>query len=75
MRISDLKAFADKTVLLRMTDGEIAKVRVRFADEEYDDIIVDVLESTRSQPYDSASAFTLAAAEIVSAEVSPLTTL
>ena len=52
MRISDLKEYLDKTVILRMTDGEVAKVRVRFADEEYDDIIVDVLESTRSQPYD-----------------------
>ena len=54
-----------------MIDGEVAKVRLRFADEEYDDIIVDVLESTRSQPYDSASAYTFAAAEIVLADVSP----
>jgi hypothetical protein len=71
MRISDLKEYLDKTVILRMTDGEVAKVRVRFADEEYDDIIVDVLESTRSQPYSSASAYTFAAAEIISADVSP----
>lgn len=53
-----------------MTDGEIAKVRVRLANEEYDDIIVDVLESSRSQPYDPASAYTFAAADIVSAEQS-----
>jgi hypothetical protein len=71
MKISDLKAFIDKTVTLRMTDCEVAKVFVCFADEEYDDIIVDVLESTRSHPYDSASAYTFAAAEIVSADVSP----
>ena len=71
MKISELKKFVDKTVTLRMTDGEVAKVRLCFADEEYNDIIVDVLESTRSQPYDSANAYTFAAAEVVSAEVSP----
>ncbi len=71
MKISDLKPLVDKTVTLRMADGEVAKVRLHSADEEYDDIIVDVLESTRSQPYDSANAYTFAAAEIVSADVCP----
>ncbi|HEX3585141.1 MAG TPA: hypothetical protein VH024_04060 [Candidatus Angelobacter sp.] len=52
-----------------MTDGEFTNVFVRFADEEYDDIIVDVLESTRSQPYNLCSAYTFAAADIVSAEI------
>lgn len=70
MKISDLKPLVDKTVTLRMTDGEVAKVRVSWFSEEYDDIIVDVLESTRSQPYDSACAYTFAAADIISAEVS-----
>jgi hypothetical protein len=69
MKISDLKPFVDKTVTLRMPDGEVAKVFVRFADEEYDDIIVDVLQSTRSQPYNPASAYTFAAADIVSIEL------
>ena len=71
MKIADLKPLVDKTVTLRMTDGEVAKVRVFWFSEEYDDIIVDVLESTRSQPYDPASAYTFAAADIISAEVSP----
>jgi hypothetical protein len=71
MKFADLKPYVDKTITLRMTDGEIAKVRVGSISEEYDDIIVDVLESTRSQPYDSASAYTFAAADIVSAEQSP----
>ncbi|HEY4679490.1 MAG TPA: hypothetical protein VIJ01_20175 [Candidatus Angelobacter sp.] len=68
MKLSDLKQFVDKTVTLRMVDGEVAKVFVCFADEEYDDIIVNVLESTRSQPYDPACAYTIAAADIVSAQ-------
>jgi hypothetical protein len=70
MKIAELKPYVDKTVTLRMTDGEVAKVFFSFADEEYDDIIVDVLESTRSQPYNPASAYAFAAADIISAEAS-----
>jgi hypothetical protein len=70
MKIVDLKGFVDKTVTLRLTEDEVAKVRVLWISEEYDDIIVDVLESTRSQPYDPSSAYTFAAADIISAEVS-----
>ena len=33
MTLSDLKQFLDKTVTLRMTDGEIPKVRVLVVDE------------------------------------------
>jgi hypothetical protein len=68
MRISDLNQFVGQTITLRMTDGELAKVRVHSISEEYDDIIVDVLESTRSQPYDPACVYTFAAADIVFAE-------
>jgi small nuclear ribonucleoprotein (snRNP)-like protein len=46
MTLSELKQFLDKTVTLRMTNGETAKVRVRVVDEEYDDLIVDVLETS-----------------------------
>ena len=48
MKISELNQFVDKTVTLCLTDGEVAKVRVLWISEEYDDIIVDVLESTLS---------------------------
>lgn len=68
MKIADLKPYVDKTVTLRMTDGEVAKVRVDWFSEEYDDIVVDVLESTRSQPYDPSCAYTFAAADILSVE-------
>lgn len=71
MTISELKPYVDKTLTLRMTDGEVAKVRVIWLSEEYEDIIADVLESTRSQPYDPSSAYTFAAADILSAEVEP----
>jgi len=51
MRINDLKQFVDKTVTLRMTDGETAKVKVDFVDEEYEDIIAAVLETSRPEHY------------------------
>ena len=71
MVLNDLKQFLDKTVILRMTDGEVAKVKVDFIDEEYDDIIVDVLETSCPDRYrDTSAAYTFAAADIVSAEIS-----
>jgi hypothetical protein len=68
MKISELAEFVDKTVTLRVTDGEVAKVRVDFISEEDEDIIVDVLESTRLAPYDPSCAYLFEAADIVSAE-------
>lgn len=71
MRINDLKQFVDKTVTLRMADGETAKVKVDFVDEEYEDIIAAVLESSRPEHYRAPCAVhTFAARDIVSAELS-----
>ena len=71
MRINNLKQFVDKTVTLRMTDGETAKVKVDFVDEEYDDIIAAVLETLRPEHYRAPCAlYTFAASDIVSAELS-----
>jgi small nuclear ribonucleoprotein (snRNP)-like protein len=70
MMLSELKQFLDKTVSLRMTNGEIAKVKVRFVDDEYDDLIVDVLETSAPERYRDglAAAYTFAASDIESAE-------
>jgi small nuclear ribonucleoprotein (snRNP)-like protein len=70
MTLSELKQFLDKTVTLRMTNGETAKVRVRVVDEEYDDLIVDVLETSTPERYrDRLAAYTFAASDIESAEL------
>jgi hypothetical protein len=70
MTLNDLKQFLNKTVRLRMIDGEVAKVRVRLVDEEYDDLIVDVLETTSPERYrDHLAAYTFAASDIASAEL------
>ena len=69
MLISDLKPFLDKTITVRMTNGEVAGVRVDFVDEEDEDIIVDVLETTRPDQYrNSSAAYSFAAADIVAVE-------
>lgn len=70
MRINDLKQFVDKTVTLRMTDGEAVKVKVDFVDEEYEDIIGAVVETSRPEHYRAPCAvYTFAARDIVSAEL------
>jgi hypothetical protein len=68
MNIEDLKPLKDKIVTFRMTDGEVAKVRVHSISDEYEDLIVDILETTKPEHYrDLSNAFTFAAADIVSA--------
>jgi hypothetical protein len=71
MRINDLKQFIDRTVTLRMTDGETAKVKVNFVDEECDDIIAAVVEVSRPEHYRTPCAvYAFAAGDIITAELS-----
>jgi len=71
MRIGDLKQFVDKTVTVHMNDGEIAKVKITFVDEESEDIIGAVEETSRPERYRAACAVhTFAAANIASVELS-----
>ena len=70
LRIDDLVAFVDKEAILRMSDGEVATVRVNSVDREYDDIIVDVVETSRPERYlNRTAAYTFAAKDIVSVEI------
>ena len=70
LELMDLRQFLDKTVVLHMTDGENAKVRVDFLDQEYEDIIVKVLETSHPEHYrDNSAAYTVAAADIASAKL------
>lgn len=70
MKIDDLASFVDKEANLRMSDGEVATVRVNFVDHEYDDIIVDVIQTSRPERYQNrTAAYTIAARDIVSAEI------
>jgi hypothetical protein len=71
MRIDDLKQFVDRTITLRMKDGEIAKVKVSFVDEEDEDVIAAVLESSCPEHHHAPCALhTFASRDVVSTELS-----
>ena len=70
MRIGDLKPFVDRTVTIRMNDGETAKVKISLVDEEYEDVIAAVVESSCPDQYRAACAVhTFVAADIASVEL------
>ena len=69
MTIDQLKEFQDCTTVLHLTDGETLTARISFVDLEYDDIIVDILETSRPERYaERKSAYAVKARDIVSAE-------
>jgi hypothetical protein len=71
MRINELKQFVETTVTLLMKDGEIAKVKVNFVDEEEEKIIGAVVETSHPERHRAPCAvYTFAAEEIISAEMS-----
>ena len=71
MRINDLHQFLDRTVTLRLRGGEITKVKVSFVDEEGEDIIAAVVETSRPEHYRHPCAmYSFAAEDILSAEPS-----
>ena len=71
MTIHDLTRFLGRTVTLRMTNREIVKIKVEFIDEDDENIVAAVIESSHPERYRSACAMrTFAAGDIVSAEVS-----
>ena len=67
--ISELRPYEDKTVRLRLLDGEVSTVKVNFIDPEYEDLIVDVIDTNRPNTYkDLNSAYTIAISEIAAVE-------
>lgn len=51
MKISELQECQDCRVVLRLHDGEMLIARVDFVDLEYDDVVVDVLETSNPRQY------------------------
>ncbi len=66
MTIEELRPYQDETVILHLRDGEIATVKIVFVDAEYEEIIVDVVQSNREYKGPKGSAYTIAASEVVS---------
>ena len=69
MKINELKHFVDRIVTLRMRDGEIAKVKVNFVDDENEEVTVLVVETSCPEHRRAPCALhTFFAEDIVSAE-------
>jgi hypothetical protein len=65
MKISGLKPFQDCEVAVHITDGEVLRAKVTFVDLEYEDIIVNVLETHQPEHYkDPYAAYTVAASDV-----------
>ena len=67
MTISELRAFQDREVTLQLKDGELLRAKVAFVDLEYEDIIVNVIETNQPEHYkDPNAAYTVAASDVIS---------
>ncbi len=51
MKITELKPYENKTVILHLLDGEIATAKIAFVDAEYEDIIVEIIQTNRPESY------------------------
>jgi len=70
--IEQLREFQDHTVFLRLLDGETVKAKVDLVDLEYEDVIVDVLETNQPEHYkDPNACYTVKASDIASVEKVP----
>jgi len=77
MTFAEMKPWEDQTVVLTFADGEVAKVKVLLANDEYADTIVDLISTNRPDKWgataiDSDCAYTIALLDIAAVrEVSP----
>ena len=69
MNVSELKPFEGSEVVLHLKDGEVLRVKIHFVDSEYQDIVVDVLETNQPEHYkDPHAAYTIAASDVIHAK-------
>ena len=70
MRIGEFIRFLDRTVTLRMTNGEVAKVKTTFVDEDDGEIFAAVEETSAPDNLTQACAVrTFDVVDIASAEL------
>jgi hypothetical protein len=70
--ITELREFQDATVVLQLNDGEVLRAKIAFADIEYEDIILDILETNKPEHYkDPNSAYTVKASDVASVQRIP----
>jgi hypothetical protein len=73
MTIDQLREYQDRVVILRRTDSEVLKARADFVDLEYEDLVVDILETDRPVQYRGPknTVYTVRAADIASIVIIP----
>jgi hypothetical protein len=72
MTFLEVRPYQDKIVILDLSDGEITKAKILFADAEYGDIVVDIITTNRPERYrrDTKSAFAIRVTDLISIEES-----
>jgi hypothetical protein len=69
MTAAELMELQDATVVLHLKDGEVLRAKIAYVNLEYDDVIVDVLETNRPEHYkDSNASYTVRASDVASAQ-------
>ena len=69
MTIAEVRPYQDKTVILKLSDGEITTAKIAFVDVEDEGIVVDIISTNRPDNYrHSDAAYAIAAADLVSIE-------
>ena len=64
---SDFKRFDGKELVLQLKGGEELRAKITFVDDEYDDLIVDVIATNQPEHYQTPNAaYTVNIADILS---------
>jgi hypothetical protein len=71
MTIAEIRPYEHKTVILRLSNGEITTAKILHVDDECNDFVVDILSTNRPDTYRNPdSAYSIGAADLVSIEES-----
>lgn len=69
MIMAEIRPYQDKTVILKLSDGEITTGKIAFVDTEYEDIVVDIISTNRPANYGQSDAtYTIAIADLIAVE-------
>ncbi|HLO07767.1 MAG TPA: hypothetical protein VK198_14055 [Terriglobales bacterium] len=69
MTMAEIRPYQDKTVILKLSDGEITTGKIAFVDAEYEDIVVDIISTNRPGNYRQSDAtYTIAIADLIAVE-------
>jgi hypothetical protein len=56
VNVSEVKAYQHREVILRLDDGDVIRAKLAHVDEEYQDVVVEVVESTQPEHYQTPGA-------------------